>query len=117
MNSDLTDFVEWFWDEAFRHRLYVGSVFVAFFVSALLTPLVRSIAKKWNLVDHPDNHRKLHDRVTPLGGGVAVAAALRDHHLPAGERADRRTNRAIVRFERRLCGASGAGLYEGRSGP
>lgn len=41
----------------------------------LLTPVVRSWAIRLDLVDRPDTHRKMHARVTPLGGGVAVFLA------------------------------------------
>lgn len=37
-----------------------------------MTPLVRRWALRLDIVDHPDEHRKLHARVTPLGGGLAV---------------------------------------------
>ena len=40
-----------------------------------LTALVRVVARWIGMVDHPDGHRKLHKRATPLGGGVAVFLA------------------------------------------
>lgn len=58
-------------------------IFVAAFLAALLaTPLIRMIAVKLNIVDHPDRQRKLHEYpVAYLGGiavflGMAVAIAL-----------------------------------------
>jgi UDP-GlcNAc:undecaprenyl-phosphate GlcNAc-1-phosphate transferase len=45
------------------------------FVSLLLTPLVRRACRSRGLVDRPDGHRKLHDHVVALGGGIAAALA------------------------------------------
>lgn len=45
---------------------------VTFFLSALLTLLVRKISIKLNIVDHPDDERHLHEKPTPLLGGVAI---------------------------------------------
>ncbi|HEV7704229.1 MAG TPA: MraY family glycosyltransferase, partial [Gemmatimonadaceae bacterium] len=54
-------------------------LFVAFLVSALsatvFTPLVISGAKRWQLLDAPDDTRHLHDRPVPRLGGVAVFIA------------------------------------------
>lgn len=48
-------------------------VFAAALVAGLvLTPLVRRLAPRIGLIDRPDGHRKLHGKVTPLGGGAAV---------------------------------------------
>jgi UDP-GlcNAc:undecaprenyl-phosphate GlcNAc-1-phosphate transferase len=47
----------------------------AFLLSLLLTPVVRSLFRRWGLVDHPDSTRKLHEEAVPSGGGVAVALA------------------------------------------
>jgi UDP-GlcNAc:undecaprenyl-phosphate GlcNAc-1-phosphate transferase len=44
--------------------------------SLLLTPLVRRLARRWGVVDRPDNVRKLHGRPVPLLGGAAVYLAL-----------------------------------------
>ena len=43
--------------------------------SLLLTVLVRRVAPRVGLTDHPDSHRKLHVRPTPMGGGLAVFVA------------------------------------------
>lgn len=45
---------------------------ITFLLSALLTLLVRKIALKLNIVDHPDAQRHLHAKPTPLLGGVAI---------------------------------------------
>lgn len=44
----------------------------AFLTATCLTPVIRSLARKHDLVDHPDPDRKLHDRAVPLGGGIAI---------------------------------------------
>jgi len=43
-----------------------------FLLCYLLTPLMGSLASRWNLVDRPDARRKLHERSVPLAGGLAV---------------------------------------------
>ena len=45
---------------------------ITFVLSALLTLLVRKIAFKLNIVDHPDGQRHLHAKPIPLLGGVAI---------------------------------------------
>jgi UDP-GlcNAc:undecaprenyl-phosphate GlcNAc-1-phosphate transferase len=44
-------------------------------LSYLLTPLMRSIALKFNVLDTP-NGRKIHENATPLLGGVAIILAF-----------------------------------------
>src|SRR5688572_22186045 len=41
----------------------------------ILSPLVRALAKRWDLVDRPDGKRKVHSQETPLGGGLAIFAS------------------------------------------
>lgn len=41
-----------------------------------LTPMMRELARMLNIVDRPDGRRKLHARPTPLGGGMAIFAAM-----------------------------------------
>ena len=48
---------------------------ISFIVCLSFTPLVRILALRLNLVDVPDNRRKVHKRPIPRVGGVAVAAA------------------------------------------
>jgi UDP-GlcNAc:undecaprenyl-phosphate GlcNAc-1-phosphate transferase len=38
----------------------------------LLTPCLRRLAWRWDLLDRPDGRRKVHGRATPLTGGLAV---------------------------------------------
>lgn len=44
----------------------------SFLLCVLLIPPVRGLSFQWGLVDHPDACRKLHARVIPLVGGLAV---------------------------------------------
>jgi UDP-GlcNAc:undecaprenyl-phosphate/decaprenyl-phosphate GlcNAc-1-phosphate transferase len=48
---------------------------ISFIFCLSFTPLVRILALRLNLVDVPDNRRKVHERPIPRVGGVAVAAA------------------------------------------
>lgn len=43
----------------------------AFLLSLLLTPLIRSIALRYSILDYPEA-RKMHAKATPLLGGVAI---------------------------------------------
>ena len=49
---------------------------VAFSVALLATPVARFIARKNNIVDHPDQARKLHKKPIAYLGGVAVFLAV-----------------------------------------
>lgn len=49
--------------------------FASFALSLFLTPFVRNQALRLGLVDHPDNHRKIHKQPIPRLGGVAILAA------------------------------------------
>ncbi|MEZ6081927.1 MAG: hypothetical protein R3C56_41505 [Pirellulaceae bacterium] len=52
-------------------------VFIASFLTAVvLTPLVRALAIRFNVVDRPDDRRKLHGRVIARSGGTAVLFAI-----------------------------------------
>lgn len=64
----------------------------AFVLSLILTPVVRALALRWNLVDLPDNKRKIHKKPVARIGGVSifgaclgscvVVAALVTHNRP-----------------------------------
>jgi UDP-GlcNAc:undecaprenyl-phosphate GlcNAc-1-phosphate transferase len=65
---------------------YVVTGTVGFGVTLLLTPLVRSLAIRYGVVDHP-GERRAHKAPTPRGGGLAVVigfycAALTAFHFP-----------------------------------
>lgn len=48
---------------------------VALVAALILTALVRTLARRWGVVDRPDGRRKLHGRPIPLWGGAAVYGA------------------------------------------
>ena len=48
---------------------------LALVASLALTPMVRALALRCQLVDRPSKDLKLHQRAVPLGGGLAVFAA------------------------------------------
>lgn len=57
--------------------LELSLVFIAsFLLAVVLTPIVRSLAIRWGVVDRPDSHRKLHARVIARSGGTAVLFAV-----------------------------------------
>jgi UDP-GlcNAc:undecaprenyl-phosphate GlcNAc-1-phosphate transferase len=49
---------------------------VALVASLILTAMVRSLARRWGILDSPDGQRKLHKSSVPLWGGVAVFLAM-----------------------------------------
>ncbi|MFO0944592.1 MAG: MraY family glycosyltransferase [Planctomycetota bacterium] len=49
---------------------------LAFVASLFFIPMVRALSVRLNIVDKPDAHRKMHERVIPLGGGLGVLAAM-----------------------------------------
>lgn len=53
-------------------QIYLLTFAAAFFVTYLLTPVVRTFALKWGAVDIPNN-RKIHTKPIPRLGGVAIS--------------------------------------------
>ena len=51
-------------------------VALAFLISAWTTPIVRSFALRFGVIDSPDGGRKLHREPTPLLGGLAIVASF-----------------------------------------
>jgi len=52
-------------------------ILIASFLAAVaITPVVRTLAIRLDIVDHPDRHRKLHSRVVARAGGTAVLASV-----------------------------------------
>ena len=45
-------------------------------LSLIFTVIIRKLAIKFNIVDVPDNNRKIHTKATPLLGGLAVFLAF-----------------------------------------
>src|SRR3954453_19132098 len=58
--------------------------FAAFVLSVLLTPAVRALALRVNLVDAPDNKRKVPKKPIPRIGGIAIAVAYFGVHFGGG---------------------------------
>ncbi len=44
----------------------------SFLLCLLLTPAARALALKWELVDRPDQRRKMHTRTVPVAGGLPI---------------------------------------------
>jgi UDP-GlcNAc:undecaprenyl-phosphate GlcNAc-1-phosphate transferase len=44
----------------------------SFLLCILQTPIARSLAIKWELVDRPDQRRKMHPRTVPVAGGLPI---------------------------------------------
>ena len=57
------------------HNIYL-IVLIAFLTTAILTPLVKRIAYHVNALDVPDHKRKVHDKVMPRLGGLAIFASF-----------------------------------------
>ncbi|MEI7620169.1 MAG: epoxyqueuosine reductase QueH [Candidatus Falkowbacteria bacterium] len=51
---------------------YFLPALIAFSLSSVLTILIGKLALKWNIVDLPDNFRKIHTKPIPLLGGLAI---------------------------------------------
>ena len=66
-------------DRPMSNGLHMGPLvlisLVTLAASLVLTAAVRSIARRWGIVDRPDGRRKLHGQPIPLWGGVAVYGA------------------------------------------
>jgi UDP-GlcNAc:undecaprenyl-phosphate GlcNAc-1-phosphate transferase len=52
--------------------IFVVSFFVALILSLILTPLIKKVAFKYQIIDQPDFARKIHQKPIPLLGGVAI---------------------------------------------
>lgn len=51
---------------------YIYVFYAAFLVSVVFTPIMRSVAMYYKIVDQPDQHRKIHKTPVAYLGGVAV---------------------------------------------
>ena len=51
---------------------YLVNSFFAFLLTILFTPILIEVLKKYNIVDKPDNSRKLHKEPIPKLGGIAI---------------------------------------------
>ncbi|MCC6510766.1 MAG: undecaprenyl/decaprenyl-phosphate alpha-N-acetylglucosaminyl 1-phosphate transferase [Pirellulaceae bacterium] len=59
----------------FLMSTYVTALVGAFLAALVATPIVRSLAIRYGIVDQPDPRRKLHVRVVARAGGVGVLLA------------------------------------------
>lgn len=60
-----------------KYMLFYSQIFISTLLLAIgLTFLVMRLAEKLKIVDRPDRERKIHERATPLLGGLAVFAAF-----------------------------------------
>lgn len=52
--------------------------FLTFFLSIILTSLIRKLAIKWKIIDYPNSAltRKIHHRPTPLLGGLSICLSF-----------------------------------------
>lgn len=57
------------------YRTYPVIFLTSFIITFFLTKLFRSLAIRWNFLDHP-NERKFHKKPMPLMGGVAIFLGL-----------------------------------------
>jgi UDP-GlcNAc:undecaprenyl-phosphate/decaprenyl-phosphate GlcNAc-1-phosphate transferase len=77
------------WDDVLSPHVYV--FYAAFLVSFIFTPVMRSIAIYYGIIDQPDQIRKLHAQPVAYLGGVAVfmgwvaGLAMSQLHIPAAE--------------------------------
>ena len=56
--------------------IYALAFISAFGLSVVATLLVRRLAWRWQILDQPDGNRKIHQRATPLLGGLGIYLAL-----------------------------------------
>jgi UDP-GlcNAc:undecaprenyl-phosphate GlcNAc-1-phosphate transferase len=58
------------------HALYLLCGGAALLVSLILTPLMRQVAIRLNIMDHPDQNLKTHENDIPYLGGIAILAGF-----------------------------------------
>ncbi len=57
-------------------RTFLVAFLMALGISAVTTPLVLHLARRWGLLDSPDGVRKIHTTPMPRLGGIAIAAGF-----------------------------------------
>lgn len=55
---------------------YIAALSIAFIISLVITAIVRWLALKLKIVDKPDHPKKIHKKVTPKMGGLALFLAF-----------------------------------------
>ncbi len=58
-----------------NYFIFIYLLILSFVISLALTVLMRRLAVRWNILDHPAG-RKSHEQATPLLGGAAIFLAL-----------------------------------------
>lgn len=51
---------------------YLINGFFAFFIAIVFTPILIEVLKRFNIVDNPDNNRKIHKEPIPRLGGIVI---------------------------------------------
>jgi len=51
---------------------YFAPFLIAFILTIILTPLIRRLAVKKNILDYPNESRKVHTKAVPLLGGWVI---------------------------------------------
>lgn len=51
---------------------YLVPVAISLLLSIIITPIIKSLALRFNIVDHPGDPRKIHNKPIPLLGGAAI---------------------------------------------
>src|ERR1700678_2853798 len=54
----------------------IASLLIGFVVAVWLTPLARRLARRFQLVDRPQDGRRINTTVIPRAGGLAIAAGV-----------------------------------------
>jgi len=52
---------------------YTFAFLIAMVVTIIMTPFMKKLAFKFNVVDKPNEDRKIHQKVMPYLGGIAIA--------------------------------------------
>lgn len=62
------------YQQLIRHA--IQTFFMAFAISAILTPIIRKVCRQRNLYDIPQDERRIHTMPIPRLGGIAIYAAF-----------------------------------------
>ena len=59
-----------------NYNIFIFVFLISGLLSFIITRLVIFIAKRWQIIDQPQGGRKIHERATPLLGGLAIYIAF-----------------------------------------